>query len=76
MTVLWNSALERGGNRVLWCFRTGCWREEGTKCDSVWEQVAGERREQCDGVWEQAAGREGSVTVFGNRVLERGGDTV
>ena len=37
---------------------TGCWREESTECDGVWEQGAGERRGQ-------------SVTVFGNRLLER-----
>jgi len=38
---------------------TGCWREERKERGGVWEQDAGERRGQ-------------SVTVFGNRVLERG----
>jgi len=38
---------------------TGCRREERRVCDGVWEQGAGERIGQ-------------SVTVFGNRVLERG----
>jgi len=36
---------------------TGCWREETTECDGVWELDAGERRVQ-------------NVTVFGNIVLE------
>jgi len=34
-----------------------------SECDGVWEHVTGERRGQ-------------SVTVFGNRVLERGEDRV
>jgi len=38
---------------------TGYWREERRGCDGVWEQGAGERKEE-------------GVTVFGNRVLERG----
>ena len=42
---------------------TGCRREERAECDSVWEQCAGDRRGQ-------------SVTVFGNRVLERGEERV
>ena len=42
---------------------TGCWREERTECDGVWEQGAGERRGQ-------------SVTVFAKRVLERGENRV
>ena len=40
---------------------TGCWREEKRGFDGVWEQVARERRVQ-------------SVTVFANRVLEKGED--
>jgi len=44
-------------------FGTGYWREERAECEGVWEQGAGERREQ-------------SVTVFGKRVLERGEDRV
>jgi len=42
---------------------TGCWREERVESDGVWEQGARERRGE-------------SVTVFGNRVLERGEDRV
>jgi len=38
---------------------TGCWREERAVFDGDWEHGAGERRGQ-------------SVTVFVNRVLERG----
>jgi len=39
------------------------WREERTESDGVWEQGTGERRGQI-------------VTVFGNRVLERGEERV
>jgi len=39
----------------------GSWIEERTECDGVWEQGAREKRRQ-------------SVTVVGNRVLERGKD--
>jgi len=42
-------------------FGTGYWREERAECDGFFEQGTGERRGQ-------------SVTVFGNRVLERGED--
>ena len=40
-----------------------CHVKERAECDGVWEQGAAERRGQ-------------SVTVFGNRVLERGGGRV
>jgi len=40
-----------------------CWREERAECDGLWEQGAGERRGQI-------------VTVFGNRLLERGEERV
>jgi len=38
---------------------TGCWREERAEFDAVWEQGDGERIGQ-------------NLTVFWNRVLERG----
>ena len=38
---------------------TGCWREEWAECDGFWEQGVGERRGQI-------------VSVFGNRLLDRG----
>jgi len=42
---------------------TGFWREERRERGGVWEQGAGESSGQ-------------SVTVFGNRVMERGEDSV
>jgi len=50
---------------------------ERTECDSVWEQIVGEKKGgEFDGVWEQSAGerRRQSLTVFEKSLLNGGED--